>query len=583
MRRFLLFLFAFSFYTTLSAQDGIVLRARKFKDTGTYGYTNEGTRQGWWAYTVATGNNVEELQCLGEHEWTISPLYSTAAKEFGEGLAGVEHHGKVGFIDAANRYVIAPQFEPCDKLHGFSHGLAPVKVDGKFGYIDKKGRMVIRPQFNEADPFTENYVATVRMNKKYGAIDITGRLIVPCHHLTEETMRYVPIKNKEYNTAAAVAKAAVESGENAAALKSLRATAEEVDARISNAQWRPAAPKVEKAAITGGLYGLKAARTDTAWLVRPLYTAFKALSNGFYLITDKEGSQGVADAWGRILIPARYKAVRYFPQERCFIRTTVMTDGSTRDQIVTESGKTCHPNVVDKIENIKSGKATCLIEGYEGTITSEGIVDDGLVKALLGKAATLEDKEAAQLYYRTLLLRPTSAEAQCNYALIDLSRNNYKEGMSRLKVAHELAPDDREIAACLKEARNDRRKRRWKRVGNTLMITGAVAMTAATTYSAVKGVQSGGTTGAGVPTAGNSGKSGASGSGGKAGMYQTRYNQLADKVSNEARSNAIRDPKTAPSVKKTIRVYQKSMRTQRDLAKKEGVIIPISSWETYVP
>ena len=65
MRRFLLFLFAFSFYTTLSAQDGIVLRARKFKDTGTYGYTNEGTRQGWWAYTVATGNNVEELQCLG--------------------------------------------------------------------------------------------------------------------------------------------------------------------------------------------------------------------------------------------------------------------------------------------------------------------------------------------------------------------------------------------------------------------------------------------------------------------------------------------------------------------------------------
>ena len=224
-----------------------------------------------------------------------------------------------------------------------------------------------------------------------------------------------------------------------------------------------------------------------------------------------------------------------------------------------------------------------MIEGYEGTITSEGIVDDGLVKALLGKAATLEDKEAAQLYYRTLLLRPTSAEAQCNYALIDLSRNNYKEGMSRLKVAHELAPDDREIAACLKEARNDRRKRRWKRVGNTLMITGAVAMTAATTYSAVKGVQSGGTTGAGVPTAGNSGKSGASGSGGKAGMYQTRYNQLADKVSNEARSNAIRDPKTAPSVKKTIRVYQKSMRTQRDLAKKEGVIIPISSWETYVP
>ena len=149
-----------------------------------------------------------------------------------------------GDCDAANRYVIAPQFEPCDKLHGFSHGLAPVKVDGKFGYIDKKGRMVIRPQFDEADPFTENYVATVRMNKKYGAIDITGRLI------------------GRTGQAAAVAKAAVESGENAAALKSLRATAEEVDARISNAQWRPAAPKVEKAAITGGLYGRKVTTAD---------------------------------------------------------------------------------------------------------------------------------------------------------------------------------------------------------------------------------------------------------------------------------------------------------------------------------
>lgn len=490
--RVLLITFSFLCASLLApAQPAPILKAKKSKSNDRYGYVNEGARSGWWAYTVATGHNVDELQCLGEHEWVIDAYYTTVADKFGESLAGVELNGKVGFIDAANRFVIAPQFEPCDKLYGFSRGLAPVKVNGKYGYIDKKGHMVIEPQFEEAGPFTENYVATVRMDKKYGAIDITGKVVVPCRYLTEEAMRFVPVRNKEYNAAAAQAKADAEGGGSAARRRSIDETAAAVNADIENALWRPAAPKVQVVAGSGGLYGLKAARTDTAWVVQADYTSIKALTNGFYLTTDSKGLFGIVDAWGRGHHRCSNNNVRYYPQSRCFVLTATMNDNARRDRIMTEGGKIVMPFVLDRIGDFKGGKADCDMAGLSGTVTPDGIVNDELVANLLDKAQGMEDKAAASLYYRILTLRPTTAEAQCNYALYDLSLSNNKEGMSRLKVAHDLAPDNQEIAACLKEARSDRRKRRWNRVGKALAITGTVAMTTATTYSAVKGIQSG--------------------------------------------------------------------------------------------
>lgn len=73
-----------------------------------------------------------------EINWLISPQYEGVTKRFTEKLAGVVLGGKVGFIDIHNRFIIKPQFENADDIHGFNLGLSAVKKNGKFGFINKK-------------------------------------------------------------------------------------------------------------------------------------------------------------------------------------------------------------------------------------------------------------------------------------------------------------------------------------------------------------------------------------------------------------------------------------------------------------
>ena len=97
-----------------------------------------------------------------EINWLISPQYEGVTKRFTEKLAGVVLGGKVGFIDIHNRFIIKPQFENADDIHGFNLGLSAVKKNGKFGFINKKGEFVIEPQFDYADNFRDNMLATIK-------------------------------------------------------------------------------------------------------------------------------------------------------------------------------------------------------------------------------------------------------------------------------------------------------------------------------------------------------------------------------------------------------------------------------------
>ncbi len=92
--------------------------------------------------------------------------------------------GKVGFIDARGKEVIAPQFAPIGDMAHFNDGLAPVMGPDGAGYIDSSGRFVIGPsrQWGQPRPFHEG-VAAVLIWGEAGApnttafIDLTGRII----------------------------------------------------------------------------------------------------------------------------------------------------------------------------------------------------------------------------------------------------------------------------------------------------------------------------------------------------------------------------------------------------------------------
>jgi hypothetical protein len=103
---------------------------------------------------------------------------------FSEGLAGATSGGKWGFIDAIGGWAAQPHFDAIDR---FSEGLAAVELDGRWGFIDRSGRMVIEPTFESAGAFGDG-LAPVSVQVaddndgptiKYGYIDRAGRLAVP--------------------------------------------------------------------------------------------------------------------------------------------------------------------------------------------------------------------------------------------------------------------------------------------------------------------------------------------------------------------------------------------------------------------
>ena len=104
----------------------------------------------------------------------IKPQFEEASA-FREGLAAASLDGLVvGFIDVKGCWVVDPRFEA---THGFSGGLAPVLCGGKWGYIDKSGKTVIEPKFEEAAGFSEG-LAWVQVEGKQGYIDKTGQYAV---------------------------------------------------------------------------------------------------------------------------------------------------------------------------------------------------------------------------------------------------------------------------------------------------------------------------------------------------------------------------------------------------------------------
>ena len=94
--------------------------------------------------------------------------------DFKDGLAMVEKDGKRGYINTKGEQVIECKFD--DDL-GFKEGLASVQKDGKWGYINTKGEQVIEYKFDDAYDFNEGF-ARVQKDGKWGYINTKGRPVI---------------------------------------------------------------------------------------------------------------------------------------------------------------------------------------------------------------------------------------------------------------------------------------------------------------------------------------------------------------------------------------------------------------------
>lgn len=425
--------------TAQTAEDVMLL---KNPTTNKWGYANKkqgknspirGLRKTAINMLGKTGQNILSSSYVNEIDWAIPAQYDAAATDFEENLAAVEVGGKVGFIDLHNRFIIEPTFAPMKNLEGFSQGLAAVKIGDKYGYIDKRGQVVIKPQFELAKNFRDNMLATVKKEGKFGAIDITGQLVVECKYALEEAMTTVPISNKEYREAAKAAKTKKNNDGYSQVTDALEAVSREVNKRIN----------------------------DSTWVQKLTYET----------VYDNN-RKGINDNYGRIIIPPYYHDIRYEAANHVYVTKMEFRENDIRYGVFNDRGKLLFTPIFDSIGSFSKGRATVTVNGIDGWVDTEGYIGPELLDKLCESGLQAEQNNdklgARNIYRRILSIDPDHVMALNNMALTDIDFKDYNEGISKLKKAHELAPDNKLIADNLEMAKHDRKERRWNRLNTTL-------------------------------------------------------------------------------------------------------------------
>lgn len=89
-----------------------------------------------------------------------------------------DERGKYGFIDAAGRVVIKPQF---DGALPFTEGLAAVSLGKRWGFIDSSGRVIVPLRYYAVAPFSDGLAAVTLADgasRQCGYIDRTGQFVI---------------------------------------------------------------------------------------------------------------------------------------------------------------------------------------------------------------------------------------------------------------------------------------------------------------------------------------------------------------------------------------------------------------------
>lgn len=379
-------------------------------------------------------------------DWAVPAQYDDAASKFKENVAMVKVNGKVGFIDLYNRFVIAPVYDGDTDIDGFHEGLAAVKKNGMWGYINKLGKQVIAFQYEEADNFCEEMIAAVKKGGRWGAIDINGEVVVPFNYKNKAMMVTMPTNNKAYRKAKKNGKEKKENGSFEKRLSELRNATKTLNENI-------------------------------------------AKNSPETLIYNKIGagdSIGMADQYGRHIVPMGYESVDYNKANSCFI---VKKCG--RYGLYTYNGGRIVAPCFETMTAGSNGRFNVCIEGINGWIDNSGHINESLLPDLCNSGSSKTNKtEKRRIYEAVLDINPEYASAYNNIALLDIEAKDYNKGMRKLKLAHELEPENETIKKNLDWAKNSRKERRSERWNTGLSIATAVitlGMTAYSTYSSFSG------------------------------------------------------------------------------------------------
>lgn len=478
MPRTLLLLLLLPLQLSLCAQDSLVayrLNLVRHPVTKLYGYAFKnqninspirGTTSTAVNLLGKSGSALISKKEAEQIDWAVPPQYEAATTKFQENLAMVKVAGKVGFIDMYNRMVIAPVYDGDMDMESFEQGIVAVKKDGKWGYIDKLGEEVIPFLYEEADNFGDDCIAAVKVDGLWGAIDICGEQVVAPSKKNKLLLKTTPTSNKE---------------------------------------WREAAKAIKENRANGKYDAKLSALHEASMLMNDDIRAAQR-EQLFYTNTNEGDSlYGVTDQWGRVIVPCWFQSVELSEADGVFV---VKKDGRYGAYLYNGS-KLINP-VFDNMSAFSNSQADIGAFKVTGWLSADGMLDPEFLSSLTQAGIDMEKKNKAVarlIYERILEINPEYAPAYNNLALLDWEVNDYNKCMRKLKLAHELDPENETYIKNLEWAKDDRKERRKERWNTAFAIAEAIVGIAATTYATYSAISGGTSTSDGTTYAESSSSS----------------------------------------------------------------------------
>lgn len=438
-------------------------------------------------------------------DWVIPPHYDDVASKFHEDMAMVRLGDKVGFINIYDCFVIKPQYDYKGDLDGFHEGLAAVCKDGKWGYINHHGVFMISPEYDEADAFNDNHLAAVKKDGLWGVIDLNGTVVVPIDNKLKQAMISLPVSNKAYRAAVAKTKKDYEDGAYADRVNKIANT------RSTAKQSARTAPTKGKKGAKGGVKQSASNNANHTASAISIDTKREKLT---YTQVGNGDSLGIKDQYGRWIVPPLFSSIKHDKDDDIFIVKRGELYGC-----YLWNGNRLMGTYFDSMSEFSGGKSNVSAFGVNGWIDKNGYLNNTFPSDLCKAGMNIEKKDvndARAIYERCTDICPDYASAYNNIALLDFRNKDYNKGISKLKLAAKLEPDNTIVANNLKQAKEERKIRRKERWDTGLEIAMAVITIGSTAYSAYSSI-SGNTSGGEYSQTASSGSYSSGGSSGGSG------------------------------------------------------------------
>ena len=151
----------------------------------------------------------------------------------------------------------------------------------------------------------------------------------------------------------------------------------------------------------GSLYGLGVVGNDTLWRFPPIVHGIQDIGEGYFKMIYR-GKVGLADAYGRLLIPCEFEEIVFTPGKRVVLaRADDCYPVEKGVGLFDIAGATILPCVLDSISpTFVGGRAFAEMLGVEGSVDKYGQIGDDFMEALLDVSVKGDGLNSPVAYYR---------------------------------------------------------------------------------------------------------------------------------------------------------------------------------------